>query len=266
MSDESEPAKSRGLDGAVLALILTSIAYVAAFTYEATYLSYFGIPIEFVDVTLRELLLYGAIAMGFIMFAILFSTIIWSWFPKAFPLALSQMLILFMLIPMVTMAFALLAGDFQPPLIAIVILFPLLSCLLFVAPIFRFSHIPGYTRRLKATYGGKSLGDSFKPAFLWIPVPRAVFLLAAGTVISILFAYAFGKFRARTQEEFSVLSSPDPCVVLRLSSEGYLCAGMDTQKRVALGSVKIVDPDGTELHIVKIGRIKTFATLKATPK
>jgi hypothetical protein len=258
MSTAIEP-RSRRIDGAILALILTTIAYVAAFTYEATYLSYFGIPIEFVDVTLRELLLYGVIAFGFMFVAIFFSTFLWEAFLKSLPPPFSKIVFIFTLMAVAVTAFMLLTANFQPALIAGAIGPLLINCLLFAIPIFRFSHISGYRRRLIATYAGLPTSDSFNPTFLWFPVPNGVFLLAACTIASIMFAFAFGEFRARTRGEFPFLSSPGPCVVLRLSSEGYLCAAIDPQKRTALGSFQIIDPKGADIHIVKIGRLKPIA-------
>jgi hypothetical protein len=263
MSTAMESKGSSKIDGAISVLILTTIAYVAAFAYEATYLSHFGIPVEFVDVTLRELLLYGATALGFMFVAIFFSAFLWEFFLKTLPPALSKIVFIFTLMAVAATALMLLTGHFQPTMIAGAI-GPLLLiiCLLFVIPIFRFSHISSYRRRLMATYAGSSSSDSFRlPSFLWLPVPNGVFPLAAGTVVSVLFAIAFGEFRARTQSEFPVLSSPDPCVVLRMSSEGYLCADIDLQKRITLGRFKIIDPKSADVHFVKVGRLKTVATL-----
>jgi hypothetical protein len=108
-----------------------------------------------------------------------------------------------------------------------------------------------------ATYAEFAPSASFTlPSFLWIPVPAAVFSLAAGAVVSIILAMAFGESHARTQVEFPVLSSPDQCVVLRVSSEGYLCVAIDLQKRITLGRFKLIDPKSAAVNIVKVGRIK----------
>src|SRR5258708_26547380 len=163
MSTVIEP-KSHKIDAAILVLILTTIAYVAAFAYEATYLSYFGIPIEFVDVTLRELLLYGAIALGFMFFAIFFSTFLWALFFKTLPPALSKIVFVFTLVAVAATALMLLIGNFQPAMIAGAIGPLLINCLFFLVPIFRFSHMSSYRRRLMATYARSSPSDNaFRP-------------------------------------------------------------------------------------------------------
>jgi hypothetical protein len=117
MSTAVEP-RSHRIDGAILVLIFTTIAYLAAFTYEATYLSYFGIPIEFVDVTLRELLLYGVSALGFMFVSIFFSTFLWEFFLKSLPPALSKIVFIFTLMAVAATALILLTGDVQPAMIA----------------------------------------------------------------------------------------------------------------------------------------------------
>jgi hypothetical protein len=261
MSSSIEPKRSYKIDGAILALILTTIAYVAAFAYEDTYLSYFGIPVEFVDVTLRELLLCGAVTLLVMFAAIVFSTFFWELFLKSLPPVLSKIVFLFTSLAVGTTAFMLLAGNFQPAMIITAAIGPLLiNCVLFAIPIFRFSHMLSYKRKLMATYAESSPSDSFKlPSFLWLPVSKGVFLLAAGTVASTMFAFAFGEFRARTQAVFPVSNPPEPCVVLRVSSEGYLCAAIDLQKRITLGSFKIIDPKSADVHIVRLGRIRPVA-------
>jgi hypothetical protein len=99
-------------------LIFTAIAYVAAFTYEATYLSYFGIPIEFVDVSLRELLLYGVIALGSIFVAMMFSMFFWEFFLKSLPPALSKTVFILTLMTVATTALILLTGNVQTATVA----------------------------------------------------------------------------------------------------------------------------------------------------
>lgn len=62
MSDESAREVShwtRQIDSALLVLLLTAASYAVAFAYEAGYLSHFGIPMEFSEVSLRDLLLCG---------------------------------------------------------------------------------------------------------------------------------------------------------------------------------------------------------------
>jgi hypothetical protein len=257
MSTAIEP-RSRRVDGAILVLIFTAIAYVAAFTYEATYLSYFGIPIEFVDVTLSELLLYGVIALGFIFAAMMFSMFLWEFFLKSLPPALSKIVFIFTLMAVAATAFMLLIGNVQTAMVASAIGGPLLIIgLLFVVPLFRLSHMSSYRRRLMATYAESSPIDSFRlPSFLWLPIPNDVLPLAACTVVSIMLAFASGEFRARTQIEFPVFGPVDPCIVLRVSTEGYLCVAFDPQRRNALDSFRFVDPRGADIHNVKIGRLK----------
>jgi hypothetical protein len=256
MSTAIEP-RSHRIDGAILVLIFTAIAYVAAFTYEATYLSYFGIPIEFVDVTLRELLLYGVIALACIFAAMMFSMFLWEFFLKSLPPALSKIVFIFTLMAVAATAFMLLTGNSQPAIIAGAIGPLLINCLLFVIPLFRFSHMSSYRRRLMATYAGSSPSDSFRPSsFLWLPIRNDVIPLAACTVASILLAFACGEFRARTQIEFPVLGSIDPCIVLRVSTEGYLCVAFNPQSRTELASFRFVDSRGPDIHIVKIGHLK----------
>jgi hypothetical protein len=249
--------RSHRIDGAILVLIFTAIAYVAAFTHEATYLSYFGIPIEFVDVTLRELLLYGVFVLTFMFFAVSFSTFPWEFFLKKLPPALSKFVFICSLMAVAATAFMLLTGELSPPMIAGATGPLLIICLLFVVPIFRFRHLTSYRRRLTASYAESSASSAFAlPSFLWLPVPKGFFALAACAIASIALAYAFGIFRARTQAEFPVVSRVGPCVVLRVSTEGYLCAAFDPQTRTVLASFRFVDQKDADVQIMRIGHLR----------
>jgi hypothetical protein len=54
--------------------------------------------------------------------------------------------------------------------------------------------------------------------------------------------HAIGSRRARAQSTFAIHELADNCAVLRLSSDGYLCVGIDFKKRVALGMFRFLDP------------------------
>jgi hypothetical protein len=256
MSTSIQPKPNR-IESAILVLIFTTMAYIAAFTHEAAYLSYFGIPIEFVDVTLRELLFYGVIFLGFICVAISFSAFFWEFFLKNLPPALSRAVFALTLITVSLAALMLLTGNYQAALIAACLGPLLLIGLLFVLPMFKFSHMSSYKRRLAATYAGSLSSDAFRaPSFLWLPIPTGIFALAACMVVSIIFAFAVGEFRARIQTEFPVLGPVDPCIVLRVSTEGYLCVAFDPLRRNAPDNFRFVDPKGADIHVVKIVRLK----------
>jgi hypothetical protein len=49
--------------------------------------------------------------------------------------------------------------------------------------------------------------------------------------------------------------------VLRLSSDGYLCVGIDFKHHQATGAFKFMDPKTNELHMIRAGRIAPPSTI-----
>jgi len=51
------------IETGLLVPLVTAYAYALSFAYQAGYLSHFGLPVEFVDVTLQQLLRCGSVAI-----------------------------------------------------------------------------------------------------------------------------------------------------------------------------------------------------------
>jgi hypothetical protein len=257
MNTDNQVRPRTGFDGAIVVLVLTALAYTAAYQYQWGYLSGFGVPVIYIDVSIRDILLCGTTVLMFPIVLYL-DVFIWRSIPKSFPLMLSQILLTVFLLAFLATAFAVLTNEFRPlPALLGMLAFAVMAFLL--VPLATARHIPGYLRKLRAAYTGRSFAD-IKPKFLWFLVPKFVMAVGLGAFVVGGFAHAIGQYRARTQNEFPILANrdcPNICIVLRVSDKGYLCVEVDPKTLVSTGSMKLVDPVGVEVNTRKLGRIKS---------
>jgi hypothetical protein len=253
------PTPALIIDSGIKVLLLTAITYEAAFIYEVSYLAHFGIPIAFVDVTLHELLLCG-IACVVAGILIIWVDIFWGARPTKTPPRLAQALMtLFLLI----IAVFLITGLLEAPLIlgtSLIAVFIIAAAALLLVPLIRHRRLPKIATRYWATYGDDPSDQVKAPSILWFSVSRGTMIAIATLVVTGVFSFSFGTWRAHAQTDFAIHDLTDNCAVLRLSSDGYLCVGIDFHKHVALGTFRFLDPKGLELHMLKVGRVAAFSS------
>jgi hypothetical protein len=247
------------IDSGIKVLLLTAVAYEAAFIYEVSYLVHFGIPIAFVDVSLHELLLCG-IATIIGGFLIIWLDIFWGARPTKMPPRLAQALMTLFLL---TVGVFVLAGLLAAPFIlaaSLIATFIFAAAALLLIPLIRHRRLPKIASRYWATFGDDGSDQSKAPSILWFSVSRGIIIAIATLVVTGVLSFAIGTWRARAQSDFAIHELADNCAVLRLSSDGYLCVGMDFKKRVALGTFRFLDPKGLQLHVVRVGPIGAFTS------
>jgi len=253
----SRPPPSLIIDSGVRVLLLTTVAYEAAYIYEVSYLGHFGVPVAFVDVSLHELLLCG-IACVIASFAIIWIEVVWGTIPSKTPPRLAKALMtLLMLIIAVLVLCALIDAPFMLGMSVIGGLF-LAAVALLLLPLLLHRRLPKLASRYWAVYGADQSDRVKAPSILWFSVSRGVIIAIAVVVITGLFSSAFGLWHARVQRDFAISNVTDNCAVLRLSSDGYLCVGIDFHKHIALGTFRYLDPKGLELHLLRVGRLAPF--------
>jgi hypothetical protein len=258
------PTPTLVLDSGIKVLLLTAVTYESAFIYEAFYVAHFGVPVAFVDVTLHELLLCG-VACLFVIGLIIWLDIFWSAKPSKMPPRLAQALMtLFLLSIGLTVLCALLNAPLALGA-GLISTFVFTAAALLLIPLIRHRRLPKIASRYWATFGDDRSEHANAPSILWFSVSRGMIVTIATLVVTGVFSLAIGTWRARAQTDFAILDLSDNCAVLRLSSDGYLCVGIDFQKRVALGTFRFLDPKDIELHIVRVGPIASFQSSRPLP-
>lgn len=255
----SRPAPTL-FDSGLKVLLLTAAAYVFAFIYECSYLIHFGIPTPFIDVSLHELLVGGAFCLIPIC-VVMWLDLFWDSFPVSFPPRLSKILMTLVIMFVGVLTLCLLLNAPMSLTVAPLASILFLGTALLVIPIISQRHLPRIANRYWAVFSNDDSKSLKQPRILWIPVSTGLIVAFGMILITGVFAFAIGSFRARTQTDFAVHELSDGCAVLRLSSDGYLCVGIDFQKHVAAGTFRLLDPKGIDLHITKIGRIAPFQTV-----
>jgi hypothetical protein len=136
--------------------------------------------------------------------------------------------------------------------------FTLAAVALLLIPIIRHRGLPKIASRYWATFGDDRSEQIKAPSILWFSVSKGIIVALATLVVTGVLSFAIGTWRARTQSDFAIHDLADNCAVLRLSSDGYLCVGIDFQKRIALGTFRFLDPKGVELRVLRVGPIASF--------
>jgi hypothetical protein len=162
---------------------------------------------------------------------------------------------------LLSIAVSALAALLNAPLIlgtSLIAVFLFAAAALLFIPLIRHRRLPKISTRYWATFGDERTEQVKAPSILWFSVSKGILGAIAMLVLTGASSFAIGTWRAREQSEFAVHEIADNCAVLRVSSDGYLCVGIDFQKQAALGPFRFLDPKGLELHVRKVGRIAQF--------
>jgi hypothetical protein len=241
-------------DTSLVILFLTAVSYSAAFTYQAAYLGQFGIPPEFAEVSIKELLLFvGAVGAGF--FAIItFADAAMKLWPKSFPASVIPRTVGICVWLAITI---ILLGLRGAPLVSwlISLAFPTLIAFgEFVLPILTFRHLPTYAAKVEASVHTDTSGHGIGGTLVRLLGPTT-FLAVFTAITTMLFADAEGIYQARTRDTFLVTTGDQPCVVIRQLSEGLLCATFSYRDKLLLGDYRFLKAEGTEFSLKHIGRL-----------
>jgi hypothetical protein len=242
------PASRSFFDSALKVLLLTAAAY----------LNYFGVPVAFVDVSPHELLLGGAICLIPICLIVSLD-MFWDSRPAKAPPRLSKILMTIVLMTFGVFTLCALLGVSLALTLTPIAFFIGFGAFLLVYPLIRHRQLPRIAHRYWMTYSDFESPESKQPRIFWFPVSQGVIMAIAALLITGAFASAIGIWHARVQTDFPIHDPADHCAILRLSTDGYLCVGMDFQKHAALGTFRFLDPKGVDLSVTRIGRIAPFS-------
>lgn len=243
--------EQNSFDSAVTIVLLTALAYAAAFAYEGAYLSHFGVPLDFVSVDLRSLLLCLAALSGAGSVIIFINGILTLW-PADLPRHIQlQAVRTALIVGMLLLGGFLLEADLAGWLFLGAIALALLL-IEFVLPLVAFRDRPSYSERVRAAaeHDGKRAnamdflvkGMGIR-RFQWV----VLFLLA------VMLAAALGTRQARTASDYLVT---DGCVVLRQQGENLFCARIASGKLT--GEYAYVAMAGATVSLQRVGPLAKY--------
>jgi hypothetical protein len=203
------------IDTALIILLLTAATYCSAFWFQAGYFSYFGVPMEFAEVGLKELSIAGAGALCTVMLSV----------------GLLGMSLVYRLRSVRWVARVLSAVAAITSTIVLGYLFHFSgaewSILLIVATLVLWGWLaPMWSRKEPPAPKGVESGiDRDRTAAIeLLPVLSryGIWFILLGLISLFYAAFGLGKFSAHRQIRFMV-DDKDHCNVIRPLSEGLLC-------------------------------------------
>jgi len=201
-------------DSAILLAIVTAFGYLLAFLYEFQYLAHFGVPIDFVEVGLRGLFLFGVAASAVLLvilymanLALLASSTVWI---------VTQHLGIAALLPAAAVGIPYLYGQRPTAWVVLVIFVLLLDVVILAGPLLYDGKT--YAEKITAMRSRTRAMDT--GAKRWFGTTRPIFLGASAVALGCL-AAGFGAYTARKQTAFLMHGNR---AVLRLYGDLFLYA------------------------------------------
>ncbi|MCK4626284.1 MAG: hypothetical protein KAV00_13280 [Phycisphaerae bacterium] len=250
-------SQKRWLSGALVISLLSAYAYLLGYMYELSTAEAFGIPREFVDVEIPNILLAGiagvtALALVFSVIGILYE----SWKKRDQPI--HGRIVLTVLTGIWFLLSLILCPSRLWTWLLPLIIFVLYGCWPWLAPLSIERNTTGYIAKLKTydeSYGErdkmvKDLVRSFGPR---------PFLLIGLAAFILHFTMLLGYARALNKKEFLVPSTAPNMVVLRINGDRLICAPFDrstkeVEKKFLI--LKVGENPNMILHLEKVGPLR----------
>lgn len=244
VDQKSGSVESKLITEGVIILIGTALAYLASFLYEFGYSIHFGIPIEFINVTIQNILIYT------VSLTIIFCLLV-QWIDSILLMAQSGLdlernfVLMFVKkygMWLLVAAIVILASGYDILAVVYFVINPgILIIFDFILPLWRIgdaTYLNGLrdilSRPLTPRYDterGLFSNKTFKMAYAWCAF---ICLLLTLCVIT-------GRGTARTRSTFPVISSKDGIeVILRRYGDYFVLAKYDPEKRSLVGEFRLV--------------------------
>jgi hypothetical protein len=263
MNAEAKPRWIAGVDKAALLAIVTPIAYFFAYQYDRGYLSFFGIPNVFVDVSLRDLLIVAAamvtVVVGLYVAFDGFLVVL----PEKWPKPIRQRAIWFF---WTMAALTLLDKVFDlsvPVWLSVEVSIALLFIFLVVLPGRRSPVSLAVEHTSQPSNPDPYAHKGVIPTMLRRGFePRLVFGILGAMLVGV-FANVGGDVTARTQTSFLVdQSGGTNCAVIRMRESDMLCADFNFETRQLTGDYHFLKLEGASLSLRKTGRLEQPELIK----
>jgi len=250
------------IDGGMRVIGLTLLASLCSFICEYAYLSHFGAPLEYTQVSLHEPVMFVFVLL-FIIGVGLLNTV-WTFIPRRVPRRLSNALLPLLTAEMAYSALTILYGLRLSLWIVVTSAVSVIAVILFLVPAFKQKAIAGYWRKVAAEYDAPREMESVPGSFLGFTVSGTFVAGISFFAFSLLLAGGLGYFYAKTRVEFLMPEDRSRnCIVLRFSDAGYLCAGLDVERRLTTGWFMVIKADQASLQLRHVGPVSGRRSIEA---
>jgi hypothetical protein len=250
------------LSEAIIVALASASAYYFSYTYEKAFLSYFGIPQQFITIDITTILSFGAIIFGALILtfpALNMFTILLSRTKNEYLVRLVRPYWIFLFL--ILTHFYFFGLDKWTLLIAYLVV-----CLFFIFFDFIF---PLITQRGKKTYTEKlqtqeEIESQFRslPQEVGIRYGRDTATLVMLLIMGYLISSNAGLAEAMHQKSFLFTNTQPQLVVIRIYSDRLICAQYDDVNNEILPQFSIIELDGNTpaLSLRLVGPIHPAAT------
>lgn len=258
-------------------LILAAIpflGYITVFVYELGFLTYFGIPYEFIQPTFTGVCLVTAVIIGVLLFSFVsghcFTVLLTTIFPiKDGPFLRAIKRIAWQVFAL--LFFVIFWGKEWKQYLGPIMIFSMVVFFEFLWPLVTGYKKKSYNEKLAHQENIERKYDpEFRIFFNFVDekIGRrnvAVFLTVA---LFLLFVYQAGLIKAKQKDAFWQIDG-EQSIVLRIYGDTLICANFDTEKHVISNQfsvVKISPEKKLSLKMIKTGRLKSNALFIPHPE
>lgn len=246
---------------AILVAFLTAVGYLAAFAYQYSYLSYFGVPVFFVDVNLVLVLFTTSIGLIWFMGLGTALDFLLNWIPQKNFFKFLKTLG-FLIVIIVGLLFPMIASIYDPNHVLLSNLGLLVIVIVLIVGTFRLYKNPELFTFKKNKKDKNDLLTRAEQIYGSFPV-----LFVVTLTIFVLYSYIMGTTIAKNQPDYLV-SNTDPALVIIATYNGNfigLTFNPNTRsfdKNITLLSQDKVSNSGIIFNSKKIGPLRPTEEIK----
>ncbi len=274
MTDSEKQSKSRfRITEGILLALAPALSYFLAFYYEKGFAQYFDIPINFIQVSFIDVIVFASIVLGAIgLFTVFMNPfVIFIQTVKVHPVirvALLRLLPPIMFFIIIFFLFGYSNRKYWGGALAVVIFFALLE---FVMPLLARRNVSGYINKWVAQEEFDQEFDESHPDIFGLikrHYGQRLLLIMLGIFLSTALAEQAGLTKAVNQDEFLVLNTSPEMVVLRVYGDRMIAASFNrkTQEVESKFVIKVLgEDDNLVISPEDVGSLKLKPTPTPTP-
>lgn len=245
--------KSRTLWLTIAAVPL--IGYAMAFLYEVGFCGEFGIPREFISLSLTRVFIAAGALVGVAFVMFWFVELFLHFAPQPERLIFKHLAFFFSIF-LLNLAMSIVFWGLWREIIMVWLIFVFFMLQLFVLPLITQRKKGSYLEKLEAQrridFQTRSLLDYFARFF-----GREILIIILVILVVLVLSYLAGVSQAKKQTEFLIPSTYPDSVVMRIYGDNMICAPFDRQEKEIEGNFFVLKVgDKLSLRLEKVGPLK----------
>ena len=263
---EEEKQRTRAYDATINIAILTALAYVAAYSFHRGYASHFGVPPFLMEISIQSLMIALGASVTVLLLAFVVLDMVISFWPSHWPDGAQLAVRRVVLVSFVIGVTGWLIDVSSKSWFVIATLAVIFITVSLVLPLITHRKERSYVAKLHAANQGE-LRRTTREGLLDLierKTGSGIVLIAIVTIFALFACGLIGSRAARTQDEFLVLSSMSPCVVVTRAGDHLVCVGADFKDKLLNGEVYLVPMGGSQTSLQRVGPFTNLRRSRVT--